>query len=73
MLLIAIYDAYLFRTKKNESALEWAINKHLVGVVSSLCSHRAPVTDVSSKGEPLIWHAMEADDMSICDVLVCIN
>lgn len=50
--------------------MELAINKHLLGVVASLCSHRASVTDVTSKGEPLIWHALESDDMAICDILV---
>ncbi|XP_067934786.1 rabankyrin-5-like [Watersipora subatra] len=58
------------RTRKDESALELAISKHLAGAVSSLCSHKAPVTAVTSKGEPLIWHALECDDESICDILV---
>lgn len=61
---------YICRTRQRESVMELAINKHLSGVVSSLCSHRAPVNDVTSKGEPLIWYALETEDYSICDILV---
>lgn len=63
-------DFSLYRTGKNESVMELAINKHLSGVVSSLCKHRAPVSDVTSKGDPLVWHALEMEDYNICDILV---
>lgn len=53
--------------------MELAINKHLSGVVSSLCKHRSPVNDVSSKGDPLIWHALDTEDSNICDILVSVT
>ena len=59
-----------FRTIQNASVMELAINKHLSGVVASLCKHRAHVNDVTSKGDPLIWHALETEDFNICDILV---
>ena len=51
--------------------MELAIDKRLLAVVSSLCSYRAPVNELNSRGDPFIWQALEMEAYNICDALVC--